>query len=110
MRSISKSIKRILAEDEFMKICCFPTCKSNQVQYHHTYIYSGRQLNDPCFIVPSCKLHHDNVRTDKYTKDYFKWVALIRANIKKIQKKYPKFDWKKEKERLDDIFLKEDDQ
>ena len=102
MRSISAALRKLISDDPLYYTCCIPDCYSRQVQWHHTFIYAGRQCD---IIVPVCKEHHDAVKTDKFISDYCKWFALKINDIGRLKERYPKYGWDFEKRRLDKIFL-----
>lgn len=64
--------------DPWYTRCCY--CgKDKEIQWHHVFIFAGRQVNAKWAIVPACEKHHREVNTNPDMKDYFQWIALNRA-------------------------------
>lgn len=107
MRPIPKKIRDKLAQDSFMKKCCFQGCGKLDVEWNHALKYSGRQINEWYAIVPLCVEHHrgNNGTIYKEVKEWCSWVAIMRG-IKDLQKKYPKYNWLQEKNYLTNKFTK----
>ena len=96
--SIPGKITKLLNDDPFMFICCKLDCNSINVERHHAFEYARRQIQEASLITPVCIAHH---RINILDKDYFKYIGLLRSDLKYIQAKYQKFDWRREFERLD---------
>lgn len=95
MRPIPDKIRRILAQDSWMKSCA--KCGSiSQVEFHHCWTYSRRQISEVWAIIGLC---HDCHNKPEIKNDFAKLISLERANaiykdgIKELYKKYPKFSW-----------------
>jgi len=105
-----KLLEEILADDFYQK--CIRshegTCRG-RVTFEHAIIYAGKQVQEKWAIVPLCEYHHDVLsfqdRGD-LKKDYGQWVALNRMT-EADEKKYPKRNWKKERELLNKKYGKE---
>jgi len=104
MRSIPNKVKENLKKDPFMKVCAYPGCGNQLVQWHHTYIYARKQIVEDWATVPCCENHHKLVDTNKRVKDFFKWVSLYRGELLQIVCRYPKFQWAHEWQRVNDQF------
>jgi|SRR5882757_5610643 len=93
MRPIPKEMKEIMAADPFYKECCSrnSTCKG-RIEWHHVFIYAGRQINEPWAIIPLCKHHHDLVSSSSEFKEQCELISLKRASSSDFAK-YPKRDW-----------------
>jgi len=103
---IPERIKKEINRDEFYRVCCI-TGRMDNIVLHHPFYYgkNGKQINE--IVVPVTESKHarvggdtDSVHNCKKTKDRAKWVAINRADINELKIKYPKFDWQKEKDRL----------
>ena len=90
MRPIPKKLKEQLASDDFMKKCAL--CEERLVEWHHVFIYAGRQISEAFAIVPACRAHHDQVKSDRRIKEAFERIALSRATDEELAR-YPKKDW-----------------
>lgn len=83
-----------MAKDPFWKDCVVSSlggCEG-KIDFHHMWIYAGRQINEKWAILPACRHHHDLVNRDIMVRDMFKWVSLRLATPEDL-KKYPKTDW-----------------
>lgn len=87
--------------DRFYGRCCLWSLYdcSQGLEWHHVWIYGGRQINEKWAIVPACKFHHDSVKNNKKVKELFERVSLVIATEREL-KKYPNFDWKQYKKYL----------
>ena len=59
-RRMSVKIKTVL-EKEFGTKCAVPGCRRDKDHIHHTLPFSLIRSNDPRFLIPLCKEHHDVV-------------------------------------------------
>ena len=66
---------------------------SGKIQWHHVWIYAGRQINEPWAIVGACESHHEEVGRGGIVLEAFQKVSLSRATDEDLRK-YPKKDWK----------------
>lgn len=89
MRPIPKKLREQLAQDPFMKRCCFPGCSEIRVEWHHVFLYAGKQINERFSIVPACVFHHRGKGFDKRT---FERIALSRATQEELDR-YPMRNW-----------------
>lgn len=96
MRPIPKKMRDQMEKDPFMKVCCFPGCGAILPEWHHVWIYAGRQINEPWAIVPGCTYHH---RGKGFKKEVFERISICRATQEDLAK-YPKKNWLLEMQRL----------
>ena len=90
MRPIPPRVRAEMAEDPFYKACCLgPENCAGRIEWHHVFIYAGRQVNEKWAIVPACHRHHEAAAV--YNRDFQK-VALSRATPEDLAK-YPKKNW-----------------
>jgi len=61
-RHIPTEVQRLL-KAKYGDGCAFPRCYSPWEHYHHTRRFSIKKSNDPNFIVPLCKAHHNLMHT-----------------------------------------------
>ena len=95
--SIPRSLIKQLEQDEFMRACCYKNCNRQLPEFHHIFIYSGRQIQEVFNIVPACKKHHDQATPHKpnykqEVREYFEQVAMKRMTFDDYYK-YPKRNW-----------------
>ena len=88
-----------LNDDEFYHKCCLTGKKNEKINWHHTYTYAGKQINEPWSILPIAEKKHnyfgdeDAVHVCKDTEDFVKYLSLLRTDVSKLCIKYPKKNW-----------------
>ncbi len=95
MRPIPTAMRSEMSVDPFYTKCCavgLGYC-AGKVQWHHVWIYAGRQINEPWAIVPACERHHDQVTKEPKVKKFFEELSLSRATDEDLSK-YPKRTWR----------------
>ncbi len=97
MRPISIKMRNTLSNMPRMKVCellysDMSDCEG-KIEYHHVWIYAGRQINEIWAILGVCKRHHDMVKTDRRVKEALERRSLEIATNEELSK-YPKKDWK----------------
>lgn len=105
MRPIPLELRHKLAEDEWMKKCCY--CSITPVEWDHALKYAGKQINEWYAIVPLCTQHHrgENGTISKEVRDFTELLAITRG-LEHLQKQYPKTAWLQRKQYLEKICLK----
>lgn len=101
MRKIPQKIRKQLSESSFMKKCI--NCGSqNNIEFEHSLIYAGKQINEVYAIQPLCRTCHRGYSgtIKREIKDYSEFIAIVRG-LKDLVKKYPKFDWQRRKQELE---------
>lgn len=98
MRPIPRKLREVLAGDPWMKVCClrwlaWHRCEG-RVQWHHVWLYAGRQINEGWAIVPLCERGHDLAGTlgDKESRDAVQKISLGRS-CEADRMKYPRVNW-----------------
>lgn len=92
-----------MAADPYYKKCClahYGTCLG-RIEWHHSLIYGGRQVQQKFAILPACHFHHASVA---YFNDEFVRVALNRATDEELRGISKAIDYLKERERLNTIY------
>lgn len=107
MRVISKKVKDELKKDPKMEICVWCGTRVD-ITWEHCFIYQGRQIDEAWAIVALCRYHHTGNGHTAEIKDYCRWKSLLKATAcwKEVVTKYPKRDWKQEKDQLTKKFIK----
>lgn len=104
MRPIPKKMRDEIEASRINKLCAlygsrhFGMC-SRKIEWHHVWIYAGRQINEPWAIVGACTIHHDEVKSNRDVKRAFERISLSRASLDDLEK-YPKKDWLQIKKQL----------
>jgi len=86
MRKIPLKLKQEMGEDPFYKQCCITGQRDEKIEFHHNFIWAGKQLNEKWCILPLSKSIHDQINT---FKDQCDCVMLNRASDETL-KKYSK--------------------
>lgn len=63
-----------------------------RIEWHHAWIYAGKQINEEWAIVPACHFHHSMVTKDKAIRQAFETASLIMATKADLEM-YPRKDW-----------------
>lgn len=96
MRPIPEELRNKIADDPFMKTCIYksigaPNHKcSGRITWEHAWLYGKTQINEAFAIVPCCMAHNSGAHM---VKDYNRYRALIRADIKDLERRMPKKPW-----------------
>ena len=106
MRTIPKKIRDQLSDMPYMKKCIYCGSQSN-IEFEHSLIYSGRQINEVYSINPLCHTCHRGYSgtIKREIKDYSEFIAIVRG-LKDLVKKYSKFDWQKRKQEVEDKLIR----
>lgn len=93
MRPIPKALRNLLASQERMKHCALldKTCQG-RIEWHHPWIYAGRQINEWWSIIGACAHHHRKVGSDREIRKGFERATLSLASEEDLAK-YPRKDW-----------------
>ena len=95
MTPIPTAIRRVLETLPRMKRCAvagiFDEC-DGRIEFHHVWIYAGKQIQEVWAIVGACSHHHEAVRSDPRVKREFERVSLQLASIETLNK-YPRKNW-----------------
>lgn len=98
-------LRNQLRINPFYKRCCL-TGRIDKLDWHHAYIYKGRQIQEEWNILPVVWFKHspngnqDSIHNCIETRNRAKLIALERADLNDLQKRYPKFNWVQEYERI----------
>lgn len=66
---------------------------SGPIQWHHVWIYAGRQIDEVWAILGICEGHHDMVNGNEYIRHALQRESLLLASQEDLDK-YPRKDWK----------------
>lgn len=83
MRPIPKKLKDDLAADPFYKRCCITGWVLEKIEWHHNFIFAGRQVNEKWCILPLAESVHKNIV--RY-KEKCNWIMLNRADEATLRK------------------------
>lgn len=101
MRKIPTKLRNEIVTSK-KNTCCAICGDKNNIEWHHVWIYAGRQINEPWAIVGACKEHHERVTREPLIKEQFEMISLLRATEHDLAK-YPKKDWQQIKRYLEII-------
>lgn len=93
---IPENLRKELARDPFYTKCCYKGC-GKPPQWHHVWLYGGKQVQEGWSILPACETHHKratphNNSYQQEVREYFEWLSLTRAQYGDLAK-YPKAAW-----------------
>lgn len=96
MRPIPQKMRDELASLPRMKRCTvsdfgFGSC-DGRIEWHHVWVYAGRQINEPWAILGACERHHALVNSEWLVRDAF-MRASIRLASEEDLAKYPRKNW-----------------
>lgn len=104
MTPIPKALRAKLAHDPWYKHCVLAYTNECQghIQFHHVWIYAGRQIQEAWAILPVCEHHHDLVKKSRQVKENIEHISMCLATTNDLAK-YPKTDWVQVKHYLKSI-------
>lgn len=94
MTPIPPKIRKKIGDDLYYKICAIvdDDCMG-RIQFHHVWIYRGKQIQEVFAILPVCEHHHDMVKKSREIKGILELVSLQRATKEELGR-YPNKDWR----------------
>jgi hypothetical protein len=104
VNNIPKRLRDELSKDKYYRNCLRlveGNCQG-RITWEHSEMYSGRQIQERWAIIPLCVYHHLGIGLNKRMN---KWFAVNRMT-EEDEKKYPRVDWKLEREILNKLFGK----
>ena len=108
MRPIPPAMRAELEQQPRMKRCelsvlqdVYERCEGRTMhpEWHHPWIYAGKQINEPWAIVAACSKHHKMVDSDRAVKMAFEAASLMLATDEDLAR-YPRKDWDQIKKSL----------
>lgn len=113
MRKIPLELRQELENDPYYRKCCLTGLSKNiKIDWHHAWLYAGKQINEKWAIMPVWNRKHnfngdtDSVHNCNETKEKVKLMSLLRADLDDLAKRYPKKNWSQELEYLNNKFNK----
>lgn len=94
MRKIPTELRERLAADPRMKVCAaahLGDCEG-RIEWHHVWIYAGKQINEYWSIVGACHYHHSEVNSNREVREAFERVSLGLATFEDLHG-YPRKNW-----------------
>jgi len=116
LNPIPHKLRTSLNDDAFYHKCCLTGKVSKpgvKIDWHHAWKYAGKQLNAEWNIFPIWdKMHNfyglkEAVHNSKETENFIKYIALLRADVRKLCIEYPKKDWVQEFNYLHRVYERE---
>lgn len=83
MRPIPPKLREEMAADTFYRRCCITNFAWDKIEWHHNFIFAGRQLNEKWCILPVSQEVHKNVGLYREKLD---WIMLNRADETTLRK------------------------
>ncbi len=108
MRPIPAKLREQMEKYPDMRICIYNNCdcqdmsgrRPARAEWEHCFTYAGKQINEWWAIIGCCWWHH---RGPGLNKEYNRYRALLRMSdddLREAEIKYPKFNWRWERDRL----------
>jgi len=72
-----------------------------RIEWHHVFIYAGRQLNEKWAIVPACHDHHAKAEP---LREHFEHIALNRATTQELLQISKAIDYVAKRKYLNDKY------
>jgi len=88
MNCIPAKLKKELADDPFYEKCCYTGRVDEKIEWHHAFIYAGRQVNEKWCIIPLIRSVHKREKEQELRKR-IDWIIFNRATDEQL-KKYSK--------------------
>lgn len=105
MTPIPPAVRGVLAGLRRMKRCAlaplggmYEPCEG-RVEWHHVWIYGGRQIQEVWAIIAACHHHHDMVTKQQAVRMAFEAASLHEATDADLAE-YPRKNWKQIKKSL----------
>lgn len=107
MNQIPPKIKDEIKPDPFYKRCCLEDADCafepghKKIEWHHSIIFGGRQLQKKWAILPACSGFHHKHADRRDIKERFLVVAVNRATdveLRAVSKVINYFKWRKKKQ------------
>ena len=83
MNNLPAKLRRELSEDPYYQKCCITGLTNVKIDWHHNFIYQGRQLQEKWCILPLAEYIHKEI--DKY-KEKCDWIMLNRTDEGTLKK------------------------
>ncbi len=99
--AIPKKLREELEDDPYYQKCCLTGMRNVKIDWHHAWIYKT-QINEKWNIMPIWWRKHnytgdkDSVHNCLETREYVKYLALLRADLDDLKNRMPKKDWDQE--------------
>lgn len=87
MNNIPLHVRKELEADPYYHICCVTsvTAATDKIEWHHNFIFAGKQVQEKWCILPLAKAIHD-MANRKDIKEKLDWIMLNRASIETLAK------------------------
>jgi hypothetical protein len=92
MRPISPTIKKKILADKWYKKCCLCDSSQGKIDWHHNFIFGGRQVDEFWAILPLCIPCHRHAN-NREIKEKLDWMMIQRMKEEDF-KKYSRYNWR----------------
>jgi len=107
MKPIPEKLKQEILEDKYYQQCCLTGKKVKdgyKIDWHHSWTYGKiGQISEKWAIMPVWDKKHGAVNGDKdsvhnylETREYVKYLSLLRADLEDLKKRMFKKNWEQE--------------
>lgn len=107
MRPVPAKLRKEIESDPFYKNCCITgmPATADKIDWHHNFIFAGRQVNEKWCILPICEGLHKRVKSDRNLRERLDWIMLNRATDEQLKKYSKATDLIAKRERLNKIYV-----
>lgn len=87
MRAIPQKLKKELESDSWYSRCCITgyTKYYTKIDWHHAFIFAGRQVNEKWCILPLAQSIHRREK-ERAIKERLDWIMLNRIDEKTMER------------------------
>lgn len=101
MNNLPKNLKDDFKTDPFYKSCCLENANCayetghRRIEWHHSVIFAGKQLQEKWAILPACSGFHHKFADRHDIKDAFLRIAVRRATEVELARVSKVIDYRK---------------
>lgn len=102
MRRIPSELRIEMDSDPYYWKCALEPFTDNhvgEVEWHHSLIWGGRQINERWAIIPLCKLCHRRINKPN-NNEFVEWITLSRATPNRLSELSKAYDYCRRREYL----------
>jgi hypothetical protein len=88
MNNIPPKLRKEIERDLYYRYCCITGMPATMVkiEWHHNFIYAGRQVQEKWCILPVDKELHKKLKGDMDLRGRLDWIMLNRATEEELNK------------------------
>lgn len=93
---IPVNLREEMANDPYYKKCCLTGYTNEKINWHHNFIYAGKQVNEKWCILPvkeSIHQYHKGITSEVKEKLDYIMLNRFEGTMEDLAKKFPKINW-----------------